>query len=69
MEFKTIHKKIWEHYKSTSSSHSHISEETHNLQIITGLFGPEVRDTDQLDGKRDLFVIFLPKSSVRLSLL
>jgi len=57
LEFDTIVEKVWDYY---ADKHG-FSKGTHTLKISIGIKGPEVYNTAQLDGRKDLFVFFEKK--------
>ena len=60
LEFELLHNKIWNYYGVKNG----FQRELYNLHIITGVKGPRVKNTKELNKKKDLFVLFERKSKV-----
>jgi hypothetical protein len=54
LEFDKVANRVWEFY---GKKHGYTKAE-YTLKIITGVNGPVVCNTVQLDNRRDLFVLF-----------
>ena len=54
LEYETVVEKIWGHY---TRKHG-FTKLDYDLKLITGINGPVVNNTVQLDNKKDLFVLF-----------
>jgi len=61
LSYEVAYSKIWDYYEQ---KHENLSPASHEMHIITGVFGPKVYSTVQLGGKKDLLVQFTEKVEV-----
>ena len=66
LTYEAVYDKIFEYYESKLPE---ISRSSHQLHIITGVFGPKVYSTLQLGSKKDLLVLFTERTLVSIETL